>query len=276
MTQPVQEPSQGRADQAQEFRTRQLFRRPPLVAPGGSSGGYLQARGAQYSGFDFWVMTQNNGYNGGNGASWRDGTWEAIDDATSPFEGVALETVTDGDWFPFPLGNLGPLGTGYAVSFFYYGATDNAQIDVEWATVSVDEFSNTSGPNGSTTSVLSYSDFEYWDATPPGWYNNSNLTPDHGYRFDLSDTAFGWTQRLYNLSTFTLGSADGTPLTANSPGYESTWDESSTFDAGGGPDLWWYMRIKVHGPGITGSGGFRVRLGKVWVHRLNGVLDFVG
>lgn len=28
MTQPVQEPSQGRTDQGQEFRTRQLFRRP--------------------------------------------------------------------------------------------------------------------------------------------------------------------------------------------------------------------------------------------------------
>ena len=33
MTQPVQEPSQGRTDQAQEFRTRQLFRRPSAVTP---------------------------------------------------------------------------------------------------------------------------------------------------------------------------------------------------------------------------------------------------
>lgn len=33
MTQPVQEPSQGRTDQAQEFRTRQLFRRPAPSAP---------------------------------------------------------------------------------------------------------------------------------------------------------------------------------------------------------------------------------------------------
>ncbi len=33
MTQPVQEPTQGRADQAQEFRTRQLFRRPAMLPP---------------------------------------------------------------------------------------------------------------------------------------------------------------------------------------------------------------------------------------------------
>ncbi len=33
MTQPVHEPTQGRADQAQDFRTRQLFRRPAIVQP---------------------------------------------------------------------------------------------------------------------------------------------------------------------------------------------------------------------------------------------------
>lgn len=36
MTQPVQEPSQGRIDQGQEWRTRQLFRRP--ASPGTSAG----------------------------------------------------------------------------------------------------------------------------------------------------------------------------------------------------------------------------------------------
>ncbi len=34
MTQPVQEPTQGRTDQAQEFRTRQLFRRPATGSGG--------------------------------------------------------------------------------------------------------------------------------------------------------------------------------------------------------------------------------------------------
>lgn len=240
-----------------------------------STGTYLQARGAKYSGWDFLTLNANS-YPGGNGASWFDGDWQFITDATSPFGGVALETTTDGDWYPFPLGNLGPQGTGYGMSMYYFGATDNAQIDIEFATTSIDEFSNTSGPNGSTTSVLGPGDFEFWDAPLPGWYNNSNLTPDHGYRFDLSNASAGWTQFLLNISTFTLESADGTPLTANSPGFESTWDESSIFNAGGGPDLWWWMRVKVHGPGIAGSGGFRVRLGQVWVYRLNSVLDFVG
>lgn len=274
MTQPVQEPTQGRTDSAQEFRTRQLFRRPAIVNPGGSGGGYLQARGAKYAGFDFQVLTQNNGYNGGNGAGWRDGTWEYVEDAGCPFEGVSLLTLVDGDWFPFPLGNLGPQGTGYGVSFFYEGdPTNNGIVDIEFATVSVDELANTSGPNGSDTSVLSCSDFEFWDATPPGWYNNDNLTPDHGYRFDLSDASAGWTQALINVSTFHLNSPDGTPLTADSTAFGPTWDESSEFEAGGGPDLWWYMRIRVNG---TNSSGTKCNLGKVWVHRLNGVLDFVG
>lgn len=41
MTQPVQEPSQGRTDAGQEFRTRQLFRRPaPAAATGGGEPSY--------------------------------------------------------------------------------------------------------------------------------------------------------------------------------------------------------------------------------------------
>lgn len=38
MTQPVQEPSQGRTDQAQDFRSRQLFRRPATGTGGGACG----------------------------------------------------------------------------------------------------------------------------------------------------------------------------------------------------------------------------------------------
>lgn len=53
MTQPVQEPTQGRADQAQEFRTRQLFRRP-ASAPAGSGGspswGYVGLVGTAITG----------------------------------------------------------------------------------------------------------------------------------------------------------------------------------------------------------------------------------
>lgn len=240
-----------------------------------ASGAYLQARGANYSGWDLCVPSRDSQYNGGNGASWYDGDWTFIDDATSPFGGVALETTTDGDWFPFALGNLGPQGTGYGVGFFFYGATDNAQIDFEFATTSVDEFGNTSPATGTSTSVLAADDFEYWDATPPDWYNNGSLDAAHGYRFDLSDTLFGWTQRIINISTFNLTGADGTPLTANG-GASPDWEDSGAFNGGGGPDLEWWMRVKVSGPGITGSGGFRVRIGQIWLYRLNSQQDFVG
>jgi hypothetical protein len=241
------------------------------------TGSYLQWKGALYRGRQFQVLTANNNYPGGNGASWFDGSWQWIDDPTCPFEGVALESSVEDDWFPFALGNLGPQGTGYAVSFWYYGDPDGARIDLEFATASVDEITGTSGAFGSTTSVLGPSDFEFFGATPPGWYNNGNLNPDHGYRFDLSDGAAGWAigNVIVDASTFTLESADGTPLTANAVGFDPTWDESSEFLAGGGPDLWWWLRIRNAGPGET-AGGFLTRLGQIWVHRLNGPVDFVG
>lgn len=41
MTQPVQEPTQGRIDQGQEFRTRQLFRRPTVAPASGRRFTYI-------------------------------------------------------------------------------------------------------------------------------------------------------------------------------------------------------------------------------------------
>lgn len=275
MTQPVQEPTQGRLDAAQSWQTRQLLRRPGPPIP--AAGYYLQWRNALYRGREFQVITHNNNFQGGNGASWYDGQWEWIDDPTCPFDGVALSTSTDGDWFPFALGNLGPQGTGYGVSFWFYGDTTGAEINIEFATTSVDEFDNTpSGPVGSTTSVLAAGDFEFWGATPPGWFNNDNTTPDHGYKFDLSDGAAGWAigNVIINASTFYLDAVDGTPLTADGVvDVSGLWDESSAFDAGGGTDLQWWMRMRVS-PG--GNAGTLATIGQVWVHRLNSQHDFVG
>lgn len=251
------------------------IRRLEAVRPA-AGGSYLQWRSALYRGRQFQVLTANNNYQGGNGASWFDGQWEWVDDATCPFDGVALSTSVDGDWFPFALGNLGPEGSGYGVAFWYYGDATGAQIDLEFATTSVDEVDNTSGPVGSTTSVLAAGDFEFWDATPPGWYNNANLTPDHGYRFDLSDGAAGWAigNVIMNASTFFLNAADGTPLTADGVvDVSGNWDESSAFAAGGGPDLQWWMRMLVS-PG--GNAGTLATIGQVWVYRLNSQQDFVG
>ncbi len=238
-------------------------------------GSYLQARPLRYSGFDFEALTRNSQYPGGNGVDWRDGSWQMVADAGSPFGGQSLETTVEDDWFPFPLGNLGPQGTGYAVGLWYKGATDNGQIDIEFATASVDEFANTTPQFGSSTSVLGPSDFDLFNAPLPGWYNNDNLDPDNGYRFDLSNATAGWTQNIINASTFNLGGADGTPLTADA-GPSPDWDDSGEFNGGGGPDLWWWMRVRVSGPGIAGSGGFRCRLGQVWVYRANAQNDVLG
>ncbi len=278
MTAPIQEPTQARVDQGQEYRTRQLFRRPaPLPATPGS-GGYLQPLGVKYAGNDFQVLTSLNAYLGGNDTSWYDGSWQWIQDSDSPYEGMAIESAIIGDWFPFPVGNVGPQGTGWAVAIWFAGDPDHGgKCEIEWATVSVDEAGNTSGPTGSDTSVLSGNDFEFWDATPPSWYNTANTSDlSHTYRFDTSDAALGWggTNVLIERSPFVVAGADGTPLTANA-GASSTFEWNREFNGGGGPDLWWWMRIRITGNG-AGSDAANVRLGKIWVYRFNGSSNFVG
>lgn len=274
MTQPVQEPTQGRTDQAQEFRTRQLFRRPPLVNPTGS-GGYLQAKGVQYLGTDFDLLTNNGTYTGGNGADWTDGSWVVVDDADCPFEQRALTTDTDGDWFPFPVGNLGPQGTGYGVAVWFKGApTDGSLVNIEWATTGVDEAGITTGPKGSDTSVPGWQDFAFWDAPLPSWYNNDSLgEPSFRYQFDTADAAAGWTVAVYERSNFYLDGVDGTMLTANGGGF-GDWENSHSFNGGGGPDVWWWMRLRI--AGADAGTGFSATIGKVKVYRLNGTTSFVG
>lgn len=45
MTQPVQEPTQGRVNEGLEFRTRQLFRRPPVASPTPTQSGWTLITG---------------------------------------------------------------------------------------------------------------------------------------------------------------------------------------------------------------------------------------
>lgn len=242
------------------------------------SGGGHQALGGKWAGNDFQVLTSLGGYTGGNDTSWYDGNWTVVQDNDSSFNGYALESSTIDDWFPFPVGNLGPQGTGYAVAVWFMGNPDEGgKCEIEWATVSVDEAGNTTGPIGSSTSVLSGNDFEFNDATPPSWYNTANTADlSHTYRFDTADAALGWggNNVVIERSPFVVMGADGTPLSAHA-GASSTFEWNREFNGGGGPDLWWWMRIRITGNG-DGATDSTVRIGKVWVYRFNGASNFVG
>jgi hypothetical protein len=63
MTQPVQEPTQGRTDSGQDWRTRQLFRRPSSV--GGLQYNIATVYGPHNIGDWLWVTTESSGYPGG-------------------------------------------------------------------------------------------------------------------------------------------------------------------------------------------------------------------
>lgn len=244
---------------------------PPAAA---ASGSYLQAQGGLFGGAQFQVLTLLNSYSGGNGTDTRGGTWTWAADATSPFNGIRLQTSVDGDWWAFPVGNLGPQGAGYGVAVWYYRDVDTPKFEIEWATVPVDEFGNTpSGPIGSSTSIIDPFDIDLYGATNFAWYNTANASDiAHSYKWDSYKASSPIWDCVIGRSPFVLGGTDGTMLTANATN-NSDWDSAKTFNGGGGPDVAWWMRVLVNGK--TGS-AYNAKLGQVWVYRLNGAGNVVG
>ncbi len=89
MTQPVQEPTQGRLDAAQGYGTRQLFRRPATGSGGGGGGTvqvpvYLDTPDAsgngfvQFSGNLGWTPANSGRHLFNAFAHGLDGTWEGV------------------------------------------------------------------------------------------------------------------------------------------------------------------------------------------------------
>lgn len=232
-----------------------------------SQGSYLQALGRLWGGAQFQRLTSLNNYTGGNGSDYTAGNWQWQADATSPFNLIRLATDTDADWFPFPVGNLGPRGTGYAVAVWYYGNIDAPKLKLEWATGPIDEQGNTSGPNGSTTSVVGPADIAFWGATAFGWYDTAAPAAD-GWDTYKTGVSIGW-QVVIERSPFFLDGVDGTPLTADASGFGG-FGSCKAFNGGGGPDLWWWVRLLVDGKNASSS-GFNAKIGQVEVYRLNGV-----
>lgn len=268
MTQPVQEPSQGRTDQAQEFRTRQLFRRPSAVTPGVS--GYLQPSVHSVYGLEWQVLTSKGNWTGGNTATDpTGGSWVPTDDSAAPFGGY-ISTTVDKDYFQFAMPNLGPQGSSYAVAVWYYGNTDAPQLEIEWATGPIDEAGNTTGPIGSDTSIVGPWDVAVWSATDFSWYNTNNAgDASHSWKWDSYATGggIGW-DVVVERSPFVIMGVDGTPLTANGSA-STTFEWNREFNGGGGPGIAWWVRVLVNGKNASSS-GYHAKIAGIRVYRFNG------
>ncbi len=271
MTAPVQEPSQDRTDQGLEYRSRQLFRRP---APAGTPGppgaaSYLQASVHSVYGLEWGVITDDGGYTGGNGSDATAGSWVPNIDLTSPWGGY-VETTVNGDWIAFGMPNLGPQFSGYGVAVWYNDGPDYGKFQIEFATSSIDEFSDTG--IGSATSVTTPQDETIWGAPAFNWYNAASSL-QWNYIVDPYSASPAW-DFVPAISPFWLGGTDGTPLTANASGL-GNWTIAKAFNGGGGPDIAWWCRIRVNGKNGSSS-GFRCRIAGIRVYRLSGDVNAIG
>lgn len=247
----------------------ELWRRVQILEAVKQRGNYLQFGVGHVYGLEWGVLTDDGGYTGGNGTSATAGSWVPTYDTTVPWGGY-VETTVDGDWIAFGMPNLGPRYTGYGVAVWFRDFADAGKFQIEFATSSVDEFSNTTGI-GSATSIVTPQDDTVWGAPAFNWYNAaSSLQWD--YRLDAYAAAPG-DNFAPAISPFWIGGADGTALTANASG-TGNWTTAKAFNGGGGPDIAWWCRVRVNGKNAA-SAGYRCRIYGIRVYRLSGDVNAI-
>jgi hypothetical protein len=217
---------------------------------------------------EWQVLTSKGNFTGGNTTGDpTDGSWVPNDDLTAPFGGY-LSTTVDHDYFSFAMPNLGPQGSSYAVAVWYYGGPDAPQLEIQWATGSIDEAGSTSGPIGSDTSIVGPNDVAFWSATDFSWYHTNNAGDTaHSWKWDAYAASGGW-DLVIERSPFYLAGVDGTPLTANG-GSVGDFEWNRSFNGGGGPDIAWWVRILVNGKNGSSS-GYNAKIAGIRVYRFNG------
>lgn len=242
MTQPVQEPSQGRTDQAQDFRTRQLFRRP---SSSGTASGVYENSCVKYacSGLEWGTL---NHYPGAG----------AVIDSTAKFGGY-IQTTTNGGFFAVGM-PLGPAGSTWTIQMVFASSADGGQCVAEWRTSSVN------GP-------LLFDGLDYPQAIggpdPLGsatWYKpdaGAVRTVDTYVAVPADSYSFGGGSPIGFNSIYVNG-ADGQMLTADGgSAVPAAYGTPSTrsMDAGGDGSVIWWLRIRCSGKNAA-SAGYRIRV----------------
>lgn len=205
-----------------------------------------------------------NTLTGGNGSDNFGGSWVYTTDSAAPFGGYVSTTVND-DWMYFGM-PLGPRLTGWSVDLWVWNDDDVGKLDIEWATLGVDELA--SYTLGSAISIIDPIEFPQPTMT---WYNTNNLGDlGNSYRIDpYTAGAPSWV--CYPArSPIVITGADGDMLSSNgttpSP---DTWTWNKAMNGGGDSSVYWWMRFRVNGKNASSS-AYNAKVAAARVVRMNG------
>lgn len=177
-------------------------------------------------------------------------------DSTAPYGGYITSSGANQDFIGFGL-PLGPKGSGWAVSMWAEQGDGHGKIQIEWATVSVDEFAGYAA--GSDVSIID-----------PG---EQSLTYYHtttgGAAPSLSDwyAGSGW-GFVSQQSALVVAGDDGDMLSANGVN-NGDWFYGQDMGGGGDPSVYWWIRLRVDGKNASSS-GYLAKIAGLTVYRLNG------
>lgn len=250
MTQPVQEPSQGRTDQALEFRTRQLFRRPSSPPPTGITAALRGNHKYGVCGPEWDLVHAYNLWN-----------HTCVHDITAPFSAYADLGNSNGNDVGFGC-PLGPTNSLWITGLWYYKGPDYGKLTFEMTTTTVDTLTGTSGDVWSNVAIL---DPLYDPAT---WYTLQAPAFVDGYQATEA-WAFNW------FLPFWVAGPDGQQLSANGTlSATGTPDHriiagTSDMAAGGDESVYWWLRVRVDGKNASSS-GYKAKVAGFQTARLTG------
>ena len=214
MTAPVQEPSQGRTDQAQEWKTRQLFRRP---APPSATASYKNPVMAYDIDSNALLSLERYGLL----------DYYSVEDTTVP-GGVYLTTEGGGSTGDSLIigAPIGPKGSLWCFWMIYGTGPSGGRMQIEMQTQ----------PESTTSPGLFLA-----PDTGGTWLNYYNY-------LDCYSAGFSWNNFDINDRIVPYGDDDA-PLTANisAPNFPTSQYGSnySTYDGGGDGSLIWYFRFRT-------------------------------
>lgn len=251
MTQPVQEPTQGRQDQGQDFRTRQLFRRPTM-----STAGYPMWNTPIIVNFAYLNAASNAIESSPGGA----GSYAANDwtiDGTYPAGGYwkCTNDVTYVSWVV----NLGPKGSVWGIRPLIAEGTNYGKLEVQFASLSWTNYYTGDPPYeiGQFTGLTGSAGNGYTGGQPVEG-GNSFVTLDYIDCYAAADNVF---RIESDYQKFRIAGDDGvlgTSFTSNIRGWYD-WD--------GGSGL---HRVKLVTNGQNASStGYEMRLGGFALFRLD-------
>lgn len=256
MTQPVQEPTQGRVNQGLEFRTRQLFRRP---SPPAGTAGSVRNTVMTYAlkGPDWLHFDEAGLYNNHYSSNF------AFDPAVPGGSYLSNEPGgTTGDYFIMGA-PLGPQGARYSIDVVYDKSPTGGRLFFEWQTALVDP----------TITAVEYPNLIAKPVVAGTWYKDRNVT----YHIDMYGAVpeIAW---VTGVVVIYIGGADATMLSADgsAPGggapittvFNGTVRE---MNGGGDGSVMWYLRSIVDSTVNSGntSGDKDCRVYSMRITRLN-------